>query len=177
VTIVDGVEAILARVPLVPWFRAAERAEAGGLEASDAAVREYLRVCGGPSRVHWAAGWDEAARVVRDLDDVSSYWVAEEGWRQEALRAARGAARTEVLGEALHRLSVLGYDAVRPAAPDEELARVASGAALWTVAQALTWAVAADLLEPLSNPFLPKLRLFERGHWPLGLWRGSIAVM
>jgi len=57
------------------------------------------------------------------------------------------------------------------------LARVASGAALWTVAEAITWAVVADRLAPLENPFLPKLRLFELGHWPLGLWQGAIVVM
>ena len=77
----------------------------------------------------------------------------------------------------LHRLSILGYDAVRPAAPDEELARVASGAALWTLAEAITWATVEDVLAPLPNPFLAKLRLFELGHWPLGVWQGAIAVM
>jgi hypothetical protein len=115
--------------------------------------------------------------VVRGLDEQTAFWTTEERWRRQALEAVRAAGRTEALAEALHRLSVIGYDAVRPAAPDEELARVASGAALWTVAQALTWTVAADVLAPLPNPFLPKLRLFEQGHWPLGLWQEAIVVL
>jgi hypothetical protein len=173
--IVDSADAILARVPQAPWFRAAE--QPGPRETSQVAVADYLRSCGGRFSVRWASGWDEAARVARGLDHESSFWVAEDRSRIQALVAVRAAGRTEALAEVLHRLSVLGYDAVRPAAPDEELARVASGAALWTVSEAVTWAVVADLLEPLCNPFLPKLRLFELGHWPLGLWQGTIVVL
>jgi hypothetical protein len=172
---VDTVAGILERVPHVPWFSAAERPAGQGADL--ASVEDYLQACGGGFALHWAEGWAEAARVVRGLDDASSFWRVEEHWRRQAVTAVDAAGRSEVLAEALHRLSVLGYDAVRPRAPDEELARVASGAALWTVAQAVTWATAADCLEPLANPFLPKLRLFERGHWPLGLWQGAIVVM
>jgi hypothetical protein len=127
--------------------------------------------------VEWLAGWDEAARVVRALDDATSFWRDEDRWRQRALAAVQAAARTEALADALHRLSIVGYDAVRPAAPDEELARVAGGAALWTLAETITWATVEDVLAPLPNPFVPKLRLFERGHWPLGVWQGAVAVM
>jgi hypothetical protein len=172
---VDSVEAILAKVPQVSWFSAAGRPECRA--SSEGAVVDYLRLCGGPGRVLWLAGWGEAARVVRALDDESSFWRDEDCWRRQALIAVRATARAEALAEALHRLSILGYDAVRPAAPDEELARVASGAALWTLAEAVTWATVGDVLAPLPNPFLSKLRLFELGHWPLGVWQGAIAVM
>jgi hypothetical protein len=170
-----GIEAILAQVSRVSWFGAAGRPECR--DPSAAAAADYLRTCGGPGCIQWLAGWDEAARVVRALDDVSSFWSQEEGWRQRALVAVGAAGRGEALAEALHRLSIVGYDAVRPAAPDEELARVASGAALWTLAETITWTAAEDLLAPLANPFLPKLRLFERGHWPLGVWHGAIAIL
>jgi hypothetical protein len=173
--IVDSVAAILARVSVVPWFKAAEQPAQSA--TNQAAIADYLRTCGGGFPVRWVSGWAEAALVARGLDEESSFWRLENDWRQQALNAVHAAARTMALAEALHRLSLLGYDAVRPAAPDEELARVASGAALWTVAEAITWAVVADLLTPLANPFLPKLRLFELGHWPLGLWRGAIVVM
>jgi hypothetical protein len=82
-----------------------------------------------------------------------------------------------MLNDMLHRLSIAGYEAVRPVATSEELARVASGAALWTVAEALTWAIVEDLMAPRPNPFLTKLRLFELGHWPLGVWQGAIVVL
>jgi len=174
-TSVNSVEAILAKVSRVSWFSAAGRPECRA--SSQGAVADYLRSCGGPGRALWLAGWDEAARVVRALDDESSFWLDEERWRRQSLIAVQAAARAEALAEALHRLSILGYDAVRPAAPDEELARVASGAALWTLAETITWAAVEDVLAPLPNPFLAKLRLFELGHWPLGVWQGAIAVM
>jgi hypothetical protein len=172
---VDSVETILASVPRICWFSAAGRPERRA--SSRGAVADFLRACEGAPRVEWLAGWDEAARVVRGLDDASSFWIHEWRWRQQALAAVEAAGRTVTLADALHRLSILGYDAVRPPAPDEELARVAAGAALWTLAETITWAVVADLLEPLPNPFVPKFRLFELGHWPLGLWRRAIAIM
>jgi hypothetical protein len=172
---VDSVEAILALVPQVRWFCAVGCAAPG--ELSLAAAGDYVASCGEAKCVRWATGWDEAAQVVRGLDDLSSFWKQEDAWRKQALGAVHAAQRSELLAEALHRLSLLGYETVRPPAPDEELARVASGAALWTTAEALTWAAAQDLLAPLGNPFLPKLRLFELGHWPLGRSQGAIVIL
>jgi hypothetical protein len=172
---VTSAEAILAMVSQVPWFCAATTPARG--ETSQAALADYLQSCGNHWPGRWADGWEEAARVVRGLDDTSSFWLSESQWRKHALAAVRASERNELLADMLHRLSIAGYEAVRPQAPSEELARVASGAALWTAAEALTWAVVADLLAPQANPFRPKLRLFELGHWPLGVVRGSIVVM
>jgi hypothetical protein len=172
---VQSAEAILGHIPRAPWFRSAQHADRD--EQSQTALAVYVHSCGDQWPGRWASGWDEAARVVRELDDTSSFWFAEDKWRKEAQVAAQAAGRTDILADALHRLSIAGYEAVRPAAPSEELARVASGAALWTVAEALTWAVVEDLLSPRDNPFMPKLRLFELGHWPLGTWQGAIVVL
>src|SRR5262245_6649174 len=95
----DSVEAILARISQVPWFGAVERLAPRVTSDAAAAVAAYLRSCGGTFPVHWAAGWDEAAQVVRGLDDVSSFWSIEDRWRKQALDATRAAARTEALGE------------------------------------------------------------------------------
>ena len=171
----DRVEAIFARLGLVRWFGAAGT----GSEslASATAARDYARQFGDGLVVRWASGWDEARQVVRGLDNESSLWLEEEQWRQQAAAAAQEGGRGPLLAEALHNLSIFGYGAVRPAVADEELARVASGAALWTAAEAITWAVAEDLLAPQPNPFLPKLRLFELGHWPLGKHGGAVVVL
>jgi len=171
----DYVEAILAKVLQVRWFAAAGRGAAD--EADSDAARNYTAACGHPSPVRWLTDWDEARHVVRDLDDESSFWRQEELWRRRAVEAAQAAGRGGQLADAMHRLSVAGYTEVRPNIADEELARVASGAALCTASGALTWLVAEDLLLPQANPFLTKFRLFELGHWPLGKYRGSIAVL
>jgi len=171
----ESAEAILARVAQVRWFAAvgsrAERAE------GQAAAERYAAAWVEAWPVRWAAGWDEARQVVRGLDDESSFWRQEESWRRQAAEAAETAGRGERLAATLHRLSVFGYEAVRPAVGDEELARVASGAALCAAGAALTWSVAEDLLSPQPNPFLAKLRLFELGHWPLGKWQETIVVL
>jgi hypothetical protein len=165
---------MLAMVSQVAWFDAVSHAERRA--ASQSAVREYMQSCGSQWPVRWAADWKEAGKVVRGLNDTTGFWTLEQRWREQALAAVQAANRGEALAGALHRLSVVGYEAVRPVVADEELARVASGAALWTLAEALIWATADDVLAPLPNPFLPKLKLFELGHWPLGLSQGSIVV-
>lgn len=170
----ESAEVILAKVETIPWFAAAERPARD--ETSRAALADYRKSLNGNWPGRWVVGWPEAALVVRGLDDDSSFWKTESSWRKQALAAAQSAGRSDPLADLLHRLSIVGYEAVRPAAPSEELARVASGAALWTVAEAITWAVAEDLLTPRTNPFLPKLRLFELGHWPLGVFQGAVVV-
>jgi hypothetical protein len=173
---VDPIGALLARIQQIPWFATIGRAERR--ESCLPALLGYLARCGGGRpQVHWASGWAEAKEVVRALDDATALWLEEERWRVCAVQAAHSAQRDEVLAGALHRLSEIGYGAVRPDVADEELARVASGAALWTAAEALTWATAADLLAPQENPFLPKLRIFELGHWPLGFWRDAFVIL
>jgi hypothetical protein len=158
----------------VAWFDSVGHADRR--VASQSAVRQFAQSCGSQCPVRWAADWQEAANVARGLNDTTSFWSLEQRWREQARSAVQAANRGEALAEALHRLSIMGYDAIRPALADEELARVASGAALWTLAEALTWATVDDVLSPLPNPFLPKLRLFELGHWPLGISQGSIVV-
>jgi hypothetical protein len=172
---VDRVETILARIPQVRWFGAAGLGAES--EISGAAARGYVAACNQSLALHWAADWNEARQVVRGLDDELSFWRQEETWRRHAAEAAEAAGRSEQLAAAMHRLSVAGYEAVRPVLGDEELARVASGAALCTAGAALTWSVVEDLLSPQPNPFLAKLRLFELGHWPLGKWQGAIVVL
>lgn len=169
----ESVEALLAMVPRVPWFEAVGRVDRR--ERNSLAVQEYLQACGGEWPVRWSANWEEAGKVVRGLDDVSGFWLMEQRWREQALAAVHSAGRSETLADALHHLSISGYESVRPVVADDELARVASGAVLWTFGEALTWAVAQDVLA-LPNPFRPKLKLFELGHWPLGLSQGAIVV-
>jgi hypothetical protein len=172
---VEALEAILVQLPRIAWFSAA--GSVSERPACAAAVAQYLAAGGREAAVRWAESWDDAQRVVRGLDDRSSLWTQEEAWRGEALAAAQASGRSDLLADALHRLSALGYEVVRPALADEELARVASGAALWTVAQALMWASAEGLLAARKNPLLPKLRVYELGHWPLGLSEGAFVVL
>src|SRR6185436_20526904 len=100
--IVDGVEAILAKISHVRWFAAAGRG--AGSESSRGAARAYAAARDRALPVRWEAGWDGARAVVRGLDDEASFWRQEEAWRQQAAKQAEAAGRAERLTEALHRL-------------------------------------------------------------------------
>lgn len=168
--------AILSRIRTAPWFSRVGSKDFG--EECHAAVRSYLSACGFDSgRVRWGASWEETCAVLRAMDDAAALWPVEEGVRQQAARAAGSAGRAEMLDSLLNQLSEAGYEWVRPAFAEEELARVASGALLWTAASAVTYALAEDLLEETKNLFLPKLRVFEGGHWPLGIHAGIFLVV
>jgi hypothetical protein len=120
--------------------------------------------------------WTEAGAVARALDDGAVLWAAEDEARHRALEALPSVGRSEALESALNELSETGYEYVRANHPDEELTRAASGVALWTASAAITWAMAEDRLRNEANPFLPKLRIFQLGHWPLGIREGAFAI-
>lgn len=172
----DASAALLDRIREISWFSAV--GSAVGREPCVGALFGYLAECGGGQpQLHWANGWAEAKDIVRQLDDNACLWMEEEQFRRRATLAAHTVQRDELLASVLNQLSELGYAAVRLDLPDEELARVASGAALWTAAQALTWTTVEDLLAPQENPFVPKLRIFELGHWPLGFSHAGYAIL
>jgi hypothetical protein len=61
----------------------------------------------------------------------------------------------------------------RDALADAGLAKSAAGAASIAVNQA---ALAAAADAPTDHPFAAKFRLFEAGHWPLGVYAGTLYV-
>jgi hypothetical protein len=140
-------------------------------------LAHYLARCGRPgAKAEWIPAWKDAGAIARQLDDEAVLWAAEHELRGKALAEVESLARTEILETALNQLSEAGYEGVRPNYPDEELARAASGAALWTASGAVTWAIAEERLGSEDDPFAPKLRIFELGHWPLGMRSGSYAI-
>ena len=121
----------------------------------------------------WAKSWEEAGAAAADLRQEQRLWRREQELRDEALARVRAVGREDQLHELLNRLSIVGYERVRPEVKDEELARVAAGAALWTASQAIVWALADDPAENHDNPFQPKLEIFRLGRWPVGLERDA----
>ena len=126
--------------------------------------------------LRWIDDWDEAGRVARGLDAGRALWKEEQAVRDRALEQIRALGRDVQLQDSLHELSIIGYEKVRPEIEDEELARVAAGAGLWTASLSLVWATVGDVLAPEPNPFLPKLEIFRMGHWPLGFEEGSFVI-
>ena len=191
---------ILKLVDSAPWFSGVGRC--GDRPACSGLVAEYLKRCGGAPvpEFRWIDDWDEAGRVARSLDAERALWKQEQAHRDRALEQVRALGRDARLQDSLHELSIIGYEKVRPAGyekvrppcyeeirpegyekvrsemEDEELARVAAGAGLWTASLSLVWATVGDVLAPEANPFLPKLEVFRMGNWPLGFEQGSFVV-
>jgi hypothetical protein len=169
------VHSILLSIPSTPWFAFVGTRQ--NQAECENCLAEYLSRCHSTTAsVQWVSAWKDAGAIARELDDQAALWAAEEGLRRRALLAIQALTRTEALGDALNELSEAGYEHVRPQYPDEELVRVASGSALWTASGAITWALVADGLGREGDPFTAKLRIFELGHWPLGLRRGSYVI-
>lgn len=174
ISVSASVYSILSSIRSLPWFAFVGTTQ-NRMEC-ESRLAEYLSLCQSPAKVEWVAAWSDAGAIAQGLDDQAALWAAEEGFRRRALAAVQSLARMEILEDALNKLSEAGYEHVRPQHPDEELSRAASGSALWTAAGAITWAVAANRLGRDGDPFTPKLRIFELGHWPLGLRSGCYAI-
>ena len=140
-------------------------------------LADYLVRCGGPvGNAEWIWTWADAGAIARELDDQAVLWAPEEERRRRASVEVEALGRLEALEAALNQLSQAGYEHVRPGQADEELARAASGSALWTASGAITLAMAGAQLGEEADPFTPKLRIFELGHWPLGMRAGSYSI-
>ena len=164
---------IPALVAETPWF-----SKVGAQDGRDDATRwagVYLAGLGlAEAECRWAKSWEQAGAAAADLRQEQRLWRREQELRDEALTRVRAAGREDQLHELLNRLSIVGYERVRPEVKDEELARVAAGAALWTASQAIVWALADDPAENHDNPFQPKLEIFRLGRWPVGLERDAV---
>lgn len=166
----DKIPALVAEIP---WFSSVGSADGRDAAADWAGI--YLSGLGLPeAECRWAGGWEEAGSVAAGLGQQDRLWRREQELRDEALARVRACGREDQLHELLNRLSIVGYESVRPEMEDEELARVAAGAALWTAAQAIVWALGVDSAGSHENPFQPKLEIFRLGRWPVGLEKKSI---
>ena len=145
-------------------------------EASDAA-RHYLDALGFPEvELFPVPSWEDAADAAANVGVDSAAWEAE-----EQMRIALATDATELLGEPvieilLTHVSALIGKTVR--ATTEETA------SLWDVTdEGLMTAVAGDIIRSAhqvvlllaigsdeeDHPFALKFRLYESGHWPIGV--------
>ena len=116
--------------------------------------------------VSLAEGVERSAGVDADwFDEVDRRRSAP---RSELLATGRGAQ----LEAALHVAMLLATEALDPADDTDVEAHVASGAQLWLLAGAVTWALAGTG----SNPFGPWCELVAAGLWPIGPSGGRLVV-
>jgi hypothetical protein len=121
------------------------------------------------------ADWEEAEAAIRNPGWNSDWWEAEEQLRAGLIADAMEqisedellvalTAVTSAASEVVHGAAAVA--AARAGVADQALIRAAAGAATQGAYQAaLVLAAGADDM----HPFALKYRLFEAGHWPLGI--------
>ena len=158
----DKIPALVAEIP---WFSSVGSADGRDAAADWAGI--YLSGLGLPeAECRWAGGWEEAGGAAAGLRQEHRLWRREQELRDEALAGVRACRpRGSASRTLLNRLSIIGIRAASDLQiEDEELARVAAGAALWTASQAIVWALADDSAGIIhENPFQPKLEIFPFG--------------
>lgn len=114
---------------------------------------------------------------MRDAMDASAgldrVWVAgvdalRSAPRRQLLETGRGAH----LEAALHLTMLLGAEILDPDDDTDVAAHVTSGAQLWLLTAAVTWALAGTT----PNPFSPWAELIASGLWPVGPCHGRLVV-
>jgi len=104
---------------------------------------------------------------------VDADWMEEVDHIRSAPRATLVAAgRGPELEAALHVSMLLATEALDPAVDSDVAAHVASGAQLWLLAGAVTWALA----DHAANPFGPWSELVAERLWPIGPSEGRLVV-
>ena len=165
----------LKRIQHCPWFAAVGCRD--GRKQGEEAIAEYFSAMGlEVPKICWMSGWSDCASLVEAMDRQAALWDIHETERRRAQAVIEERGRQPQLEQALNRLIWDCYNGrTRPNLQDEELSRVAAGAAQWTAGEVLTWEFAGDKLGG-RNPFLPKLQVFELGHWPLGFQDQQYAI-
>ncbi len=147
------------------------------------AAREYLDLLGFPeSYPAEVPDWEDAISCLETNDWNSPAWEAEEQLAASLINEALEFIEEDVLEVALTNItskaSVYITDAVESASmrwgiDDEEILRAAIGQAVQCCYQAAL-VIAAG--EEESHPFAQKFRLYESGHWPLGVAGNTLNI-
>lgn len=147
------------------------------------ASREYLELLGFPgSYAAEVPDWDDAISCLETNDWNSPAWEAEEQLAAALISEALEFIEEDVLEVALTNItsqaSTYITDAVESASmkwgiDNEDILRVAIGQAVQCCYQAAL-VIAAG--EEEKHPFAQKFRLYESGHWPLGLAGNTLNI-
>jgi hypothetical protein len=166
---------LLSRISKVAWFSATGTSESK--DECTNSLNQYLSALSiAKFPVYWAKSWMEAGELAYSMDVDSSLMLIEENLRKEALEKIRVQKREPLLKEALAQLTLSAYDHIRAPLVDEETGRVASASATMLLSAALTWIMIEDQPGNETNPFLFKFKIYELGHWPIGMRNGSFVI-
>lgn len=167
-------------VPALNWFvSVGEQPDPDIIDSANA----YLEALGFPEASALpAADWLEAEEAARNTDWNTAGWEAEEQLRMALVAEACTLMDEDELMVALAHVTSQASDAVHGAAAaavarggivDAALVRALAGAASQAAYQAAL-VLAADAGD--EHPFAIKFRIFEAGHWPIGLVGNTFTI-
>ncbi len=156
-----------------PWFTALGRRLT---EPERDLARAYLSALGFPdAEVADIVDWEDAENAARSPEWNSDWWEVEEQLRAGLTSAALELVDEDTLTLTLTHVTARAAEVVQDAAAnaammggmfDEALIRAAAGAATQAAYQAALVLAAG---EEEDHAFALKFRLFEAGHWPIGV--------
>ena len=145
------------------------RRRSSGLPAGELARRARATPAGAVDLPLAVVGLDQGVDLSAAVDRA---WFDEVDRRRSEPRTALVAAgRGPQLEAALHVTMLLATEALDPSDDTDVDAHVASGAQLWLLGGAVTWALAG-----ITNPFGPWSELVAAGLWPIGPSGGQLVV-
>ena len=163
----------LKTIPTLPWFENIGAPLDAGLGRD---AHAYLDALGFPDAAVAAVGdWEDAAYAIGNPDWNSEWWEAEEQVRAGLTTAALETVGEEDLQAAIAHLNEIMTEtipeAIRVSAAyggvsDDDVIMAAVGAATQACHVAALVVLAA---EEEDHSMALKFRLFEAGHWPLGV--------
>lgn len=128
--------------------------------------------------------WEDAAAAAESLDLNSPAWEVEEQARATIIENVVGLYGEDYLAELLQPIEAVAVQVLDEAAinmmqqhrlKDEDIVRAAIGAAVQACHLAALVLLSGDE-ELEDHPFFHKFRLFEAGHWPIGIAGSSFNI-
>ncbi|GAB7386404.1 hypothetical protein BSNK01_02390 [Bacillaceae bacterium] len=174
---------LLNRLTNIDWFAACEKQR--NQEEIRGAFAEFINRIGMQDRFEltWLTKRQLASFYTEKKLDESPIWPHLAPIPDKIKKEAEKAGRLAILDELTDRVPEMlfhgSYDgAFREFAKEGiQLVQTAVGAAMYLGGLACAWEVLADREGWQTNPFLPLVDVFERGHWPLGVYDGKFYVI
>lgn len=173
-----NVRALLQRLVQIEWFSALERPQ--GQRESEDVMRSWMRQLGVEPECTFV--WMTKGQLSSFIEEMrladSRLWSPLAHIPTKLRDQAEHVGRSDILAQLADTVpAILFHSAFDGAFRELEpcglhMVKIAIGFVLYVGGLACAWEALADLEGWETNPFLPLVDVFARGHWPLG-WFGD----
>ncbi|MET3289205.1 UNVERIFIED_CONTAM: hypothetical protein ABID98_001775 [Brevibacillus sp. OAP136] len=168
------VHQLMTRLSEVPWFSVLGN-ESGRLDA-EKALKEWTHHL---NLEEFEIVWMTREQIPSFIENMnlsdSHVWSRIQDIPKKLSEKADATGRQTVMAEMLEivpeKLFHKAFDGAFPVLHEfgELVVKVAVGSVLYLFGIACLWEALSDREDPEPNPFLPLVKIFEAGHWPIGM--------